>query len=118
MSGVELARADAHAAVRVLGALIRERAIMGRPVPYGVQQLHSRLRLAVDVSSPGQSAGGDAAGSLIGTRLAAEMLGWGERRVRRHAADLDGRIVGGRMLYPQSSVREYADALHDKETRE
>ena len=103
---VELARADAHAAVRVLGALIRERAIMGRPVSYGVQQLHSRLRLA------------DAAGSLIGTRLAAEMLGWGERRVRRHAADLDGTLVGGRLLYPQASVREYADALHDKETRE
>lgn len=48
---------------------------------------------------------------LIGTRLAAEILGWNLRRVQRHAADLDGRTVGGRLVFPAEAVKAYRDAI-------
>ena len=51
---------------------------------------------------------------LIGTRLAAELLGWTERRVQRHQADLDGRMIGGRLVFRANAVREYARGLEDK----
>ena len=51
---------------------------------------------------------------FIGTRLAAKLLGWSERRVQRHAADLDGRRVGDRLVYPAHRVAEYADHLNDR----
>jgi hypothetical protein len=50
---------------------------------------------------------------LIGTRLAAELLGWTERRVQRHQADLDGRMIGGRLVFRANVVREYARGLED-----
>lgn len=113
---VELPAADARAAVVVLGALIRERAVGARPVPHKVRQLHSRLALIVETSSPrGHSEGDGVTASLIGTRLAAEIVGRGERWVRRHSADLEGGLVGDRMLYPERAVREYAEVLQGKE---
>ena len=51
---------------------------------------------------------------LIGTRLAAELLGWTERRVQRHQADLDGRMIGGRLVFRASAVRDYRDGMEDR----
>ena len=48
---------------------------------------------------------------LIGSRLAADILGWTERRVQRHAADLDGIKIGNRLVFPAASVRQYRDAI-------
>lgn len=47
---------------------------------------------------------------LIGTRLAAEILGWSVRRVQRHAADLDAVTVGTRLVFHADTVRQYRDA--------
>jgi hypothetical protein len=47
----------------------------------------------------------------IGSKLAARILGWSERTVRRRAADLDGRLVGDRLVFDARVVREYRDHL-------
>lgn len=44
----------------------------------------------------------------IGTVEAARILGWGIRRVQRHAADLEGRKVSGKFVFPEAAVRDYA----------
>lgn len=115
---VELDDGEARAIACVLGALIRDAAVAGRPTPHSMRELWRRLDHAVEVSQRGQAPGGDPASSFIGTHLAAEILGWGERRVRRYAADLDGRLVGDRLLYPETSVREYAKAMQENRIRE
>ena len=37
------------------------------------------------------------------------MLGCSKRTVLRIAADLDGRIIGGRMLFDRRTVAEYVE---------
>lgn len=45
---------------------------------------------------------------FVGTRLAAEILGWSLRRVQRHAAELDGQAVGARWVFPRPVIEAYA----------
>lgn len=40
------------------------------------------------------------------------MLSWSKRQVQRHADDLGGRIIGGRWLFRESDVRDYAAERH------
>jgi len=49
------------------------------------------------------------AGRLITAKEAALMLGCSKRTVLRLAADLDGRNVGGRLLFEQATVAEYVE---------
>lgn len=48
----------------------------------------------------------------IGSRQAAAILGWHERKVQRLAADLDGQKISGRdFLFNARHVRDYAAGL-------
>jgi hypothetical protein len=47
----------------------------------------------------------------IGTVEAASILRWNIRKVQRRSDDLDGRKIGGRLVFSESAVREYAGAL-------
>ncbi len=48
----------------------------------------------------------------VGSRIAAQILGWSVRRVQRHAADLDGRKLNPRQyMFPLNAVIEYRDNL-------
>ncbi len=49
----------------------------------------------------------------IGSRLTAEILGWDIRTVQRRGADLDGRKVGGRWIFPEPMIQELREALDD-----
>jgi len=50
---------------------------------------------------------------FIGSRIAAGILGWTVRRVQRHAADLGGRRIGDRLVYPRHAVEEYRNHLDE-----
>lgn len=111
---VELDDAEARAVVHVLGRLIRDAAVAGRPTPNSVLELWRRLDHTVSVSSTRQPNGLqriEFGVSRIGTRQAAAILGRGERWVQRHAADLDGEKIGERLVFDERTVREYGQAL-------
>jgi hypothetical protein len=115
---VELDDAEAHAITQLLDGLIRERAVQNRPTPHAMIALHRRLRNAVELSSRRQREAlrlKESEASKIGSRLAADILGWGVRRVQRHAADLGAERVGDRLVFDEQAVRDYAQALQDKE---
>lgn len=90
----------------------------GRHVPPSVAALCERLdreiRFGVSPTRHESDSAPSPLGNVewIGTRLAAELLGWSLRRVQRHAADLDGRHVGGRLIFPRNSVEDYRDELN------
>ncbi|CPR11950.1 hypothetical protein BN971_03243 [Mycobacterium bohemicum DSM 44277] len=50
---------------------------------------------------------------LITAKEAAEVLGLSKRQCQRIAADLGGRIVGGRWLFGRAAVSEYAEGRRD-----
>ena len=52
---------------------------------------------------------------LIGTQIAAEMLGCSLSTVLRRAADLEGRIVGRHFVFPARAVEEYREAMKENE---
>lgn len=51
----------------------------------------------------------------IGTLDAARLLGWSMRRVQRHAGDLDGHAVGGRLVFQRTTVIEYREAMNGRD---
>jgi hypothetical protein len=83
-----------------------------------VQRLYDRLELAIRCPvSPRRQQNGSDTGQFeewIGTRLAAQILGWSQRRVQRHRADLDGQLRGDRLVFPARAVRGYAEALQQR----
>ncbi len=93
----------------------------GLPITPSFNALHERFDRALrfgDPVSPTRQGNGCAPAEsdyveLIGTRQAAELLGWTIRRVQRHAADLDGTKVGGRLVFPAEAVKQYRDQLDD-----
>ncbi|CAM4374741.1 hypothetical protein MB901379_00487 [Mycobacterium basiliense] len=114
----ELSPDEIRAALYGLGEFRDRRAIMGRPVPPSITALLSRLEtihrcpmadVMADVSRTRHVSPGDAtnSGEWIGTKEAARMLGWHPRKVQRHAADLDGKHLGGRLWFQTRTVREY-----------
>lgn len=99
------------------------RSLAGRTVPPSVAALAERLEVVLrhgEVTCMRQPDRTDAAElesvkqmELIGTRIAAQMLGWSLSTVLRHAADLDGRIVGHRWIFPARAVEEYRERLRE-----
>lgn len=102
---------DVQAAAYLVGATLRDRAVAGRPVPHNVLALYRRLDQAATLSRTRQETGcGAEQLELIGSRLAAKILGWTQRQVQRRAADLDGQIVGGRLTFDRAAVLAYKAA--------
>jgi hypothetical protein len=89
------------------------------PGPQGWEApLIEALAAELAVSASGQQNGGGE-GQLshenwIGSEQAAAILGWHVRTVRRRYADLDGRKVSGALVFRESTVREYSEALTDE----
>lgn len=109
---VVLPYAEAAAIEVTFGRLLREAAVARRPIPNDTRMLWKQLQLRVATSRSGQSSGADVSSSKqISTSEAATILGWHERRVRRHARDLDAATVAGRLVYDEHTVREYAKAI-------
>lgn len=108
---------ETEAALYCCNELIDRRRRAGVPVPAWMIQLARRLDLTSALSSTGHESGGGSE-SLnsdlhVGSREAAAILGLSTRTVRRLAPDLDGQIIGGRMVFKRSTVVEYAEGRRD-----
>ncbi len=121
---MKLSPTEVRACLYAVAQYRRAAALGGRRVPPSVGALADRLdreiRLGVSParhqidSGAGQLEPENVNVELIGTRLAAQLLGWTARRVQRHQADLGGRIIGGRLVFNASTVREYRNGLENK----
>lgn len=104
--------------IRAIVFVLRCHRQSGNPVPPSVAALSKRMESAVlhgDASPWRQSQPAEPVDwshvEFIGSRLAARRLGWTLRRVQRHAADLQGRMVGARLVFPAGAVDEFRDHL-------
>ncbi len=90
---LSLDHGEVRAAYHACAAFRRGQAIAGQPIPRQVESLYTRLdtvmRSPVSRARHETGCGTGESGAWIGTRLAAEALGWSIRKVQRHAADLD-----------------------------
>ena len=97
---------------------IRRRQLTGQPVPTWLRQHFADLDAAVRLSRSGHETDTTAAQSetveLISAAQAAAIVGRSKRQVQRLAADLGGRIVGGRWLFDRTEVAEYARAANER----
>lgn len=109
---------EVRAAYHAVAEFRRARALAGRPCPPQLEQLYRRLDTAYRVPlSPTRHESHCLAGksnAWLGTQLVSDMLGWNLRRVQRHAADLDGQLVSGRLVFPAASVEAYRKALQQR----
>jgi len=106
--------------IRAAVFLARRHRRAGGAVPPSVAALSERLESAVRQGeaspwrqsqpvTPPQST----CVEIIGSRLAAAILGWGVRRVQRHAADLDGHHVGDRLVFRRAAVEDFKRHLDE-----
>ncbi|GJO29992.1 hypothetical protein NJB1507_37700 [Mycobacterium marinum] len=103
----DLLRAAYYCAAEVM----RHRSRTGQPLPAWLRQHFAALDAAVRMSRSGHGFHGGAAQLVqdeVTAQEAADMLGCSKRQALRLAADLDGRLVGGRWLFPRSAVEQYA----------
>lgn len=95
------------------------RALDGRPVPPSVAALAARLdtvlRTGEAVVPPTRHQTGCGATQSeivewVGSKMAAEILGWDIRRVQRAArrGDLEGQMIGHRYAFPAHAIAAYA----------
>ena len=116
---MKLDEEQTRAAYYCVAEVIRGRALRGQPIPPWLRAIDSEMRAeVVKPSSPTrQDSGGQETESdhdvWIGSAEAATLLGWTVRQVQRLATDLDGRLVGGRYIYPKHAVIAYAEATHN-----
>jgi hypothetical protein len=117
---VKLTANDLRTTYWIVARWRRSEILAGRrieaPVAALMERLDREIRWAV---SPSRQSDHQAAGELnaentvelIGTKLAAEILGWSVRKVQRHRADLGGRCVGGRLVFRANAVRAYREQM-------
>ncbi|WP_406817398.1 hypothetical protein [Mycobacterium sp. M23085] len=114
MSRSGLSDGDVHGAYYCVSEVVRGRRRCGQPVPAWLRALYDRLDAAVRAARtrPQHVAEGEQSEVVdkwIGSPDAAALLGWSKRQVQRRAADLDGQIAGGRWLFREAVVIEYAE---------
>lgn len=110
---------EVRAAYYAVTKVRREAALSNKPVPPALAALCERLDVAVRCGlTPTRQAIGcrtEQLESWIGTRLAAQMLGWKIRRVERRATDFDGRKAGHRWIFPERAIKDYCEQMAQKE---
>jgi hypothetical protein len=111
---MNLTECDLQVALRCVSELLDTRRLLGAPIPAWLVEHHRRVAAAYRgiMSTVGQGTVTDTAQSgheFISARQAADIIGLSRRQIQRIGADLDGRIVDGRWLYPLNTVREYAE---------
>ncbi|GJO37411.1 hypothetical protein NJB1604_02150 [Mycobacterium marinum] len=106
---------EAEQALYCVNELVDRRRRAGITVPHWMTHLGNRLDIASltsEMSPTGHEFGSDSAplesDLLVGSREAAGILGLSTRQVRRLAPDLNGEIIGGRIVFRRSTVTEYA----------
>lgn len=101
-----------HAAYHCAAEVIRRRRLTGQPVPAWLRQHYAELDAAVRMSRSGHESDSATAElepvDQITANEAAAIVGKSKRQTQRLAADLGGRIVGGRWLFDRAAVTEYA----------
>jgi hypothetical protein len=111
---VELDEADARRCAYLLASLARERRLAGVPVPPEVDALQRRIEqaasrprrpLAVNTQPARQLPHGE----IVGTRWAAQRLGWTTRRVQRHAKRLGGVMTGAGYVFSRNAIDTTAE---------
>lgn len=110
---MELDSAEIRACYYALAALIRARPTVPPEVAQLYRKLDAAARCAVSRTRQENSTGTGESTDVewIGSALAARLLGWTQRRVQRHAADLDAQLIGGRLVFRADRVRDYAEQL-------
>lgn len=90
--------------------LITRRRLAGRPIPHEVLSLYAALDSASLFGRESDTAPAQLGDDFIGASEAAEIIGCSSRWVREIHADLDGRLVAGRWVFPRHVVVEYAQS--------
>ncbi|GJO31551.1 hypothetical protein NJB1507_40840 [Mycobacterium marinum] len=106
-----LSQQDLRAAYYCAAEVIRHRRRTGQPLPDWLRQYFAALDAAVRMSRSrheSESVPAQLGQEQITAQEVADMLGCSKRQALRLAADLDGRLVGGRWLFPRSAVEQYA----------
>lgn len=98
--------------------VIRGRRRRYQPIPDWMHRTYAKLDNHIRIMSRARHESDGAgeqldADSWIGSRETAAILGWDIRRVQRSASDLDGRKIGNRLMFRESTVLEYAEGLRD-----
>lgn len=115
---MRLDEGEVRAAYYGLSECVRQTNLGGRALPPGVGRLFSRLE---DRLSRGRHETSDRATdqppsegeTWIGSPEAARMLSWSKRQVQRHALDMGGKLIGGRWMFRESDVADYAERNGD-----
>lgn len=110
MTGVT--RHDLRVALRCVAELLDARRLRGAPIPRWLTEHHQRIGTAYRMATLGHHREPDESQSdheFVSARQAANIIGLSRRQVQRISADLDGRIIDGRWLYPLDTVRAYAE---------
>jgi Helix-turn-helix domain len=93
--------------------VIRERQRRGQPTPDWLRRHYARLDAEIRMSESGHELSGDQGelelDELITASEVAQILGISKRQAQRLAADLDGKIVGGRWIFTRAAVIEYSE---------
>ena len=111
---MKLSADDAELALYCVNELVDRRRRAGIPVPQQILILAKRFDLASLTSgmSPRGHENDGGSESLesdhAGSKEAADILGLSTRTVRRLAPDLDGEIIGGRLVFSRATIIEYA----------
>lgn len=115
---MRLNETEVKAAYYGLSECVRQRNLAGRSLPLEVEQLFSRLHDRIRLARARQescSAAADASPSkgevFIGSAEAARMLNRSKRHVQRHAAEMGGQLIGGRLAFRPSHVRDFAERI-------
>jgi hypothetical protein len=99
-----------------LAGFVRERAIAHRPVPPEVLGVYHLFDAAIRLSRRRHESGAAAtdtgpSDSWLGAVDTAARLDRSLRWVQRHAAEIGGETVGGRWLFKETAVTDYAERL-------
>ena len=116
---------EVEAAYYAVAGFIRQRQLEGRPVQEEVRSVFGRLDATVRLSRARHEAGcgtddpslSDEEETWIGSGAAAQILGWSQRKVQRHAPDMGGLKINGRLFIRESAVIDYAEELTHGGTR-
>ena len=118
---MRLCEDEIRAAYYCASEILRSRRLGGQPIPAWLRRWHARLDAELKLSRTRQDFDDAPAESgqelWIGTPEAAALLGWSLRQVQRRATDLEGRIIAGRYVFRESTVRTYAEELRRGDSR-
>lgn len=112
---MQLSEDDLQAAYFLAHRFVDSMRAAGRPVNTVIDRFCQKVTLAWEMSHTGRQTQTDRPrlDPWITTGQAAQELKLCARQVRRLKDDLDGEMFNGRLRFPASAVRAYAQGRHD-----